>query len=75
MSRPWRVIVHLSTFAKIENLVGDARMAREYATFAMANGCRHIDERGVETYWPTHMIHKIKVVPPGVELDTTTQIP
>ena len=73
--RPWRVIVHLSTYAKVEYQIKDERMAREYAVFIMERGTRHVDDRGVETYWPLHMVQKVKVVPPDVVLDQTVQVP
>lgn len=72
MSNSWRVLVHLSTFNKIEYDLGDSKdMAREYAAFILERGCKITDERGVETYFPIHLIHKIKIVPPDVELKTT----
>jgi hypothetical protein len=72
MSDNWRVLVHLSTFNKIEYNLGDKPdMAREYASFILERGCRVTDERGVETYFPVHMIHKVKVVPPGVDIKAT----
>lgn len=68
----WKVLVHLSTFNKIEySIEGKPDMAREYASFILERGCRVVDERGVETYFPVHMIHKIKVIPPNVKLEAT----
>ena len=72
----YRVIVHLSTFNKIEYLHTKLDMAREYVAFILERGCKVTDERGVETYFPVHMIHKIKIVPPDVELiKTETRFP
>lgn len=67
----WRVQVYLRTFNKLDYWVGYETEAREYATFALERGCKMVDERGVETYFPTHMIHKVKIFPPGVEPGTT----
>lgn len=71
----WRIIVHLKYFNKIEfQIEGSETMAREYAVMCLERGCRVVDSRGVETYFPVHAIHKVKVVPPGVELGTTKTI-
>ena len=70
----WRIIVHLSYFNKVEYQMDSETMAHEYAAFIMERGCRVVDSRGVETYFPIHAIQKVKVVPPGVELSETITI-
>lgn len=69
----WRVVVHLRTFNKIEYVIGPEDMANEYATFILDKGCSITDKRGVTTWYPVHMIHKLKVVPPGVKLKSARQ--
>ena len=71
MSDKWRLIVHLKYYNKIEYQLKSETMAHEQAVMTMERGCRVIDSRGVETYFPVHTIQKIKVVPPGVKLDKT----
>lgn len=65
--KAWKVLVHLRTFNKIEYTVGPEDMANEYASFILERGCTITDARGVTTFFPVHMIHKIKVIPPGVK--------
>ena len=67
----WRVIVHLSYFNKVEYKIKSETMAHEYAAIILSRGCKVVDSQGVETYFPIHTIHKIKIIPPDVELDTT----
>ena len=69
----WVIQVYLKTYNKIEYKVGYESEAHEYATFCLERGCRVIDDRGVETYFPVHMIHKVKVIPPGVQTGITDQ--
>ena len=73
LEKPWRVIVHLRTAAKIEFRVGNAGDAREYAKYVVTEGVFTTDKRGVMTFFPTWQIHKVKVVPPDVVLGKTEQ--
>lgn len=73
MNKPWRVVVHLSTTNKIEYTIGPRDMANEYATFILQRGCHVIDDRGVITWFPVHMIHKVKIVPPNVKLGSAME--
>ena len=71
-NRKWKIQIYLRTFNKLEFEVGYENEAHEYATYCLERGCRYIDERGVETYFPVHAIHKVKVIPPDVLTGTTT---
>ena len=47
-------------------------MAHEQARFILEHGPYVTDSRGVRTYFKVSDVHKVKVVPPGVELEATT---
>ena len=72
-SEKWRIQVYLTTFNKLEYEVGYESEAREYAAKILERGCRIMDERGVETYFPARLVDKVKIFPPGVSPGVTTQ--
>jgi len=73
----WRVVVHMKYGYKITyEMSGDQddgleEMAHEQARMAIESGQYVTDKRGVRTYYPPTAIQKVKVVPPGVELEST----
>jgi hypothetical protein len=67
----WRVIVHTDFFYKITHTINSKEMALEYVERIMVRGDYYKDARGVVTYIPTARIMKIKLIPPGVELEET----
>ena len=69
----WRIQVYLTTFNKLEYEVGYKHEAHEYATKILERGCKIVDERGVETYFPARLVDKVKVIPPGVSTGVTSQ--
>lgn len=71
MKEEWRVVVHMAAGFKITYTVGTKDMAIEYARMTLQRGPFQMDERGVRTYYPPSSVDKIKVVPPGVDLDKT----
>jgi len=67
----WQVIVHTDYYYKIIHEINSKEMAHEYAERIMIRGDYYTDDRGVKTYIPISRIMKIKLIPPGVELETT----
>ena len=67
----WKVITHTDYFYKIVHVINSREMAHEYAERILVRGDFYKDDRGVKTFIPTTRIMKVKVVPPGVELEAT----
>lgn len=67
----WTVVVYLVTDRKLSFSVGNEQDAREYARNIQREGPFICDSRGVKTYYPVHQVFKVKVVPPGIELEET----
>jgi hypothetical protein len=71
MGEKWQVITHTDFYYKIIHEINSREMAHEYAERIMARGDFYKDSRGVKTFIPVGRIMKVKVVPPGVEMETT----
>lgn len=69
--KKWQVITHTDFFYKIVHLINSREMAHEYVERIMIHGDFYKDQRGVKTFIPIQKIMKIKIVPPGVELEKT----
>lgn len=71
----WRVVVYMKSAVKYTLVMGDNDgaddMAHEHARLIVERGPFIDDDRGVRTYFPPHDVDKVKVVPPGVELNKT----
>ena len=67
----YRVIVHTNFFYKITHFINSKTMAHEYAERILVHGDFFKDDRGVKTFIPIQNIMKIKIVPPGIELEMT----
>jgi len=65
MSDHWEVVVYLDSLDKAKFLVGNLSDARQLSRRIQREGVRLTDGRGVETYWPTHQVYKVKLIPPG----------
>lgn len=70
-TKKWSVVVHTDFFYKIVHEINSKEMAHEYAALILGHGDFYKDDRGVETFIPIGRIMKVKVVPPGVELEET----
>ena len=71
MEERYRVIVHTDFFYKIEHFINSREMAHEYVKLIMTHGDFYKDKRDVKTFIPIQRIMKIKIIPPGVELEET----
>lgn len=69
--KEWQVITHTDFFYKIIHIINSSEMAHEYAERIMVRGDFYKDERGVKTFIPIQRIRKIKVIPPGIEMEKT----
>lgn len=70
----WRLICHMVAGFKITYFIGTKDMAVEQARMAFSKGVYQKDARGVVTYYPPSAVEKVKLVPPGVELDKTEHV-
>ena len=71
----WRVLVHMRYGYKLLFAMGDndgaEEMAHEHARFIIERGPYVKDDRGVRTYFPPSAVDKVKVLPPGVQVNET----
>ena len=74
-SEQWRVVTYLRSGIKLTTVIGDndgaKAMAQEHARLNIERGPFIDDDRGVRTYYSPAAIDKVKVIPPGVELNKT----
>lgn len=71
MQDGWQVIVYMDFNYKVRHVVKSEPNAREYVERIHHKGAFYTDTRGVTTFFPPGRIMKVKLVPPGVELEVT----
>lgn len=71
----WRVLIHMRYGYKIIFAMGDndgaEEMAHEHARFIIERGPYVTDDRGIRTYFPPSAVDKVKVIPPGANVNVT----
>ena len=71
----WSIVVYMKMGFKLQFFFGDNQgaksMAHEQARMTLERGTYVDDDRGIRTYYPASWVDKVKVIPPGVTLNST----